>query len=192
MFLEAFVLGLMIGYIRKGKISRLAYVNFNNKTLIYIAAFLYFAIIVMNLGLFNYNSSLYGICLLFCYIFTILFLISNISMKYMYVPLLGLSLNLIVFIANKLKFPLSSKAAATLYGTEIYDLLINGKILFFTPAEGAKLSFLGNTILVGNRIILSIGDIIASIGLTLVVQAIISDKFLQNKSKLTFSKDIFK
>lgn len=192
MFLEAFLLGLIIGFIRRGKISRLAYVNFSNRTLIYISAFLYLAIIVMNLGLFNYNSSLYAIFLLLSYIFTILFLISNISIKFMFVPLLGLCLNLIVFIANKLKFPLSSEAAATLYGTEIHELLNSGKILFFTPAEGANLNLLGNIILIGNRIALSIGDIIAAIGVALVVQAIVSDKFIQNKSKLTFSKDIFR
>lgn len=192
MFLEAFILGLIIGFVRRGKISRLAYVNFNNRTFIYLSAFLYLAIIVMNLGLFNYNSSLYAIFLLLCYIFTILFLVSNISMKYMYVPLLGLCMNLIVFIANKFKFPLSSEAAATLYGTEIQELLNTGKILFFTPAETANLNLLGNTILIGNRIVVSIGDIIAAIGVALVVQAIISDKFIQNKSKLTFSKDIFR
>lgn len=110
----------------------------------------------------------------------------------MYVPLLGLCMNLIVFIANKFKFPLSSEAAATLYGTEIQELLNTGKILFFTPAETANLNLLGNTILIGNRIVVSIGDIIAAIGVALVVQAIISDKFIQNKSKLTFSKDIFR
>jgi hypothetical protein len=192
MFLEALILGIVIGFIRRGKISRLAYVHFSGKPLIYISALLYLAIVIMNLGLFNYSSSLYSIFLLMTYIFTGLFIIANISMKFMAVPLIGLGLNVLAFLANGFKFPLSSEAAAKLYGTEMHELLNSGKILFFTPAESASLSFLGNIITIGNWIIVSIGDIIAAIGIILVVQAIISDKFIQNRSKITFSKNIFR
>lgn len=192
MFFESLILGIVIGFIRRGKISRLSFVKYNWKALIYISALLYLAIIVMNLGLFNYNSPLYSIFLLLVYIFTGLFLIANISMKFMAVPLIGLVLNLLAFLANSFKFPLSSEAAAKLYGTEMLELLNSGKILLFTPAEGATLSFLGNIITIGNWIIVSVGDIITAIGVILVVQAIISDKFIQNRSKITFSKDIFR
>jgi len=192
MFLEALILGIIIGLIRRGKISRLAYVHFSWKPLIYVSALLYLAIIIMNLGLFNYSSMLYSIFLLLAYIFTCLFLIANISIKFMAVPLIGLGLNLLAFLANSFKFPLSSEAAAKLYGTEMYELLMSGKILFFTPAEKASLSFLGNIITIGNWIIVSVGDIIAAIGVVLVVQAIISDKFIQNRRRITFSKDIFR
>ncbi len=192
MFLEALTLGIIIGLVRKGKLSRLEYVNFSCKPFIYIAALLYLSIIVMNLGLFNYSSSLYSVFLLLSYIFTGLFLTANISMKFVAIPLIGLSMNLLAFLSNGFKFPLSSEAAAKLYGNEMYELLINGKILFFTPAEGASLSFLGNIITIGSRIIVSAGDIVAAIGIILAVQAIISDKFIQTRNKITFSKDIFK
>lgn len=192
MFLEAFILGIVIGFIRRGKISRLAYVHFSGKPLIYISALLYLAIVIMNLGLFNYSSSLYSIFLLMTYIFTGLFIIANISMKFMAIPLIGLGLNVLAFLANGFKFPLSSEAAAKLYGTEMHELLSSGKILFFTPAESASLSFLGNIITIGNWIVVSVGDIVAAIGVVLVVQAIISDKFIQNRSRITFSKNIFR
>lgn len=191
MFLEALVLGIIIGLIRRGKISRLAYVRFNFKFLIFISAFLYLAIIVMNLGLFDYGSNLYSIFLLMTYIFTGLFLIANLSMKFMVIPLVGLGSNLLAFLANGFKFPLSSEATAKLYGTEIYELLVSGKMLFFTPAKTASLSFLGNVITIGNWIIVSVGDLIAALGIIMVVQAIISDKFIQNRNRITFSKDIF-
>lgn len=192
MFLEALILGIIIGFVRRGKISRLAYVNFNGKPLIYISALLYLAIIIMNLGLFNYSSSLYSIFLILSYVLTLIFLIANISMKFMFIPLIGLLSNTLVFLVNGFKYPLATEAAAKMYGTEIYELLTNGKILFFTPAESATLSFLGNTIAIGNYLIVSPGDIIAAIGVALVVQAIISDKFIQNRSRITFSKNIFK
>ncbi len=190
MFLEALILGIIIGFIRRGKISRLAYVHFNFKFLIYISALLYLAIIVMNLGLFDYSSDLYSIFLLMTYVLTGLFLVANISMKFMPIPLIGLGANLLAFLANDFKFPLSSEAAAKLYGTEIYELLISGKMLFFTPAETSSLSFLGNIITIGNRIIVSAGDIIAAIGIAMVIQAIISDKFIQNRNRITFSKNL--
>lgn len=192
MFLEALILGIIIGLIRRGKISRLEYVHFSWKPLIYISALLYLAIIIMNLGLFNYSSLLYSIFLLLSYVFTGLFLIANISMKFMVIPSIGLGLNILVFLANGFKFPLSTEAAAKLYGTEMLELLNSGKVLFFTPAENASLSFLGNIITIGNWIIVSVGDIIAAIGVALVVQSIISDKFIQNRRRITFSKDIFK
>ncbi len=192
MFLEAFILGIIVGIVRRGKVSRLAYVHFSAKPLIYISALLYLAIVIMNLGLFNYSSSLYSIFLLLSYIFTLLFLIANISMKFMAVPLIGLGLNMLVFLANGFKFPLSSEAALKLYGTEMNELLNSGKILFFTPAEGSSLSFLGNIINIGNWITVSVGDIISAIGVVLVVQAIISDRFIQNRSRITFSKNIFR
>lgn len=192
MFLEALVLGAIIGLIKKGKISRLAYIHFSGKPLIFISALLYLAIVVMNLGLFDYNSSLYSTFLLLTYIFSALFIIANLNMKFMSIPLVGLVLNILVFLANGFKFPLSSEAAAKLYGNEIYELLNSGKILFFTPAESASLSFLGNIITIGNWIIVSAGDIISALGVILVVQAIISDKFIQNRNRITFSKDIFR
>ncbi|MGD9568201.1 MAG: DUF5317 family protein [Sedimentibacter sp.] len=192
MFLEALILGIIVGFIRRGKISRLAYIHFSARPLIYISALLYLAIIIMNLGLFNYSSYLYSIFLLLSYIFTTLFLIANISMKFMAVPLIGLGLNLLVFLANNFKFPLSSEAAIRLYGPEMNELLNSGNILFFTPAESASLSFLGNVITIGSWITVSIGDIISAIGVVLVVQAIISDKFIQNRSRITFSKNIFR
>jgi len=192
MFFEALILGVLIGFVRRGKIARLAYVNFNSRTLIYISALFYMGIIVMNLGLYDYNSFLYAGFLIVSFILTLLFLIANISMKFMFIPLIGLVLNLLAFLVNGFKFPLDSNVAAKIYGTEIYELLTSGKILFFTPAENATLSFLGNVIPIGNLFIASIGDIITAIGITLIVQAIVSDKFIQNRSRITFSKNIFK
>ncbi|MDW5299483.1 MAG: DUF5317 family protein [Sedimentibacter sp.] len=192
MFFEALILGMIIGYARRGRISRLAYVHFNAQPLIYVSAVLYLGIIVMNLGLYDYSSFLYAGFLLISFILTLLFLIANISMKFMFVPLIGLFLNLLVFLVNGFKFPLDAAAAAKIYGTEIYELLNNGKIIFFTSAENASLSFLGNIITVGNLFIVSIGDIIAAMGIALVIQAIISDKFIQSRNRITFSKNIFK
>jgi len=191
MFFEALVLGIIIGYVRKGKISRLAYVNFNYKPLIYISAILYLGIIIMNLGLYDYDSFVYTVFLIGSMLFSGLFLIANLSVKYMFIPLSGLSLNIFSFLVNGFKFPLSPEAARQIYGGEMVELLENGKILFYTSSETATMSFLGNIIPIGNWFVVSIGDIIVALGVILVVQGIVSDRYIQRK-KITFSKNIFK
>ena len=192
MFFEALILGIVIGYIRRGKLSRLSYVNFSFRFLIYISALLYLGIIVINLGLYDYESFLYSTFLIGSIVLTGLFLIANISIKYMFIPLIGLALNLLSFLANNYKFPLSPDAAAKIYGAEAAELLNAGKLLFYTSSETATLSFLGNIIPIGNWFVVSIGDIIASLGVVLIVQCIMADKFIQTRSKITFSKDIFR
>jgi len=192
MFFEALILGIVIGYIRRGKLSRLSYVNFSFRFLIYISALLYLGIIVINLGLYDYESFLYSTFLIGSIVLTGLFLIANISIKYMFIPLIGLALNLLSFLTNNFKFPLSPDAAAKIYGAEAAELLNAGKLLFYTSSETATLSFLGNIIPIGNWFVVSIGDIIASLGVVLIVQCIMADKFIQTRSKITFSKDIFR
>lgn len=100
MFLEALILGILVGYIRRGKISRLSYVNFSFKPLIYISALLYLGIIIVNLGLYDYESFLYSAFLIGSMILTGLFLIANLSIKYMFIPLVGLGLNLLSFFSG--------------------------------------------------------------------------------------------
>ena len=192
MFFEALILGVVIGYIRRGKISRLSYVNFSFRFLIYISALFYLGIIVINLGLYDYESFLYSTFLIGSMVLTGLFLIANTSIKYMFIPLTGLALNLLSFLANKFKFPLSPDAAAQIYGAEAAELLNTGKLLFYTSSETATLSFLGSIIPIGNWFVVSIGDIIAALGVVLIVQCIMADKFIQTRSKITFSKDIFR
>jgi hypothetical protein len=110
----------------------------------------------------------------------------------MFIPLIGLGLNLLSFFANKFKFPLSPQAAGQIYGQEAVELLNKGKLLFFTSSETASLSYLGNIIPIGNWFVVSIGDIIAALGVILVVQCIMADKFIQTRGRITFSKDIFR
>ncbi|MBP1926242.1 hypothetical protein J2Z76_002107 [Sedimentibacter acidaminivorans] len=192
MFIVAVILGIIIGIARRGKINRLSYIHFNMSPLIYISVLLYICIIIMNLGLLDYASFLYNAFLIMSYALIFIFIIVNLDIKFMFVTLIGLCSNVLCFLVNGFKFPMSSNSVSMIYGTEIYNLLINGKIKFFIPAENSSLSFLGSIITLGNYKIVSIGDIIISLGIVLIVQAIISDKYLRNKSNITFSKKMFK
>ncbi len=192
MFIEAVILGVIIGMAKRGKIYRLSYIRFNMSPLIYISALLYVCIIIMNLGLLEYTSFLYTAFLILSYLSIFIFIIVNMEIKFMFVTLIGLCSNILCFLVNGFKFPMSSNSVSMLYGTEMYNLLVNGKIKFYIPVENSSLSFLGSVITIGNYKIVSIGDIIISVGIVLIVQAIISDKYLRNRSNITFSKKMFR
>ena len=100
MFFEALILGIIVGYLRKGRLSRLSYVNFNFKPLVYISALFYLGIIVMNLGLYDYDSFLYSGFLIGSMLFMGLFLIANINVKFVFIPLVGIALNLFSFLVT--------------------------------------------------------------------------------------------
>lgn len=195
MFIEAIIIGIIIGLFRKGKINRLSLIDFNMPALAYLSVFFYISIIVMNLGLLDLDSLLYSIFLLASYMLIGSFIIANIYKKYMFIPLIGFLLNFISFIFNGFKFPISSESTLLVYGSEIYNLLVNNKIKYFIAAENSKLSFLGINYTINklfSTTILSIGDIIISIGIMMIVQSIISDKRIKSKNRITLSKDLFK
>lgn len=196
MIIEAIIIGIIIGMIRKGRIDRLSYQSFNMHGLILIAAICYFSINIMTLGSFDNSSSLYFILLSASYILIAIFLIVNLDTRFMFIPLIGLLLNLACMFVNKMRMPVSEGLILSLYGEEMQQLLLSGKIKFFIPLEGAKFSFLAKWIPLGKyyfyRIIPSIGDIIIFIGVILVVQGLMTDRFLQSRNNLKFSRDLFK
>ncbi len=195
MFIEALIIGIIIGLIKHGKVYRLSYVDFSMSLIIYISALFYVSIVIMNLGLLDFNTILYTAFLLISYALSCIFLLANISKKFMFVPLIGLCSNLVCFIANGFRFPISSAAVLKFYGNEMLGLLNSGKIRFFIPAENAALPFLGNIIPINKLIsvsIVSAGDIIIAVGIVLIVLSIMSDKHIQNRNRITFAKNIFR
>ena len=196
MIIEAVLLGIIIGLVRGGKISRLKYINLQGSFLFIIAIILHIGIIIMNLGVFEYNTNYYTIMLTSSYILILVGLIINIHSKYFILMISGLIINFICFASNNFRFPINSNAVKLSYGNEFYQHLINNEIKFFIPLEEAKLKFLGNTIYINmpyiNDLIISIGDIVVAIGIILFIQSIMSDRFIKGKGKLKFAKGLFK
>lgn len=198
MILEAILLGIIIGYIRKGKISRLKYINFSAYFLIIIPIIIRIVLVIINLGLVEYSTDtdFFTILLTTSYILLVIGLIFNINLKYFFLILIGLILNTVCFLINNFRFPIKGSIVKVAYGNEIYDLLISNNIKYFVPFENAKLDYLGNFIFIHRPyfkpLILSIGDIIVAVGIVLFIQSVMSDRFIKSKGKLRFSKDIFK
>lgn len=196
MIIEAIIIGIIIGIIRKGKISRLGYLRINLSPLIIIALISFISIIVMNLGLLDLNSNLYNVFLVITYSLIIIVLAFNLDKRYMFMPLIGIMMNFVCLCVNNFRTPIKSDIIQNLYGTEMNNLLLSGKVKFFTPAEGAKLSALGKLFYIGDYylydVVLSIGDIIIFFGIILLIQHLMNDKFLKTKDSITLSKSLFR
>jgi hypothetical protein len=196
MIVEAIIIGLIIGVIRKGKLSRLGYLKINLSALIIFALVSFISIIVMNLGLLDINSNLYNVFLVITYSLIIIVLAFNLDKRYMFMPLIGAMMNFVCLCMNNFKTPIKSDIILKAYGAEMSNLLLSNKVKFFIPAEGAKLSALGKLFYIGDYyfydIILSIGDIIIFFGIILLIQHLMTDKYLTTRDSITLPKSLFK
>lgn len=196
MIIEAIIIGIIIGTMRRGKLSRLEYLKINLSPLIILALVSYISIIVMNLGLLDFNSNLYNVFLIITYSLIIIVLTFNLDKKFMFLPLIGIMMNFVCMCVNSFKIPVKSDIILRLYGTEMNNLLLANKVKFFIPAEGANLNALGKLLYIGDYyfydIILSIGDIIIFVGIVLVIQQLMTDKYLKTRDSITLSKSLYK
>ncbi len=196
MIIEAIIIGLFIGAIRKGKLSRLGYLKINLSPLVILALVSFVSIIVMNIGLLEISSNLYNVFLVITYSLIIIVLTFNLDKRYMFMPLIGAMMNFICLCLNSFKTPIKSDIITKIYGAEMTGLLSTNKVKFFIPAEGAKLSILGKIFYLGDYylydVILSIGDIIIALGIVLLIQHLMTDKYLKTRDTITLSRSLFK
>jgi hypothetical protein len=196
MIIEAIIIGLIIGAIRKGKLSRLGYLKINLSSLVVLALVSFVSIIVMNIGLMDFNTELYKIFLVVTYSLIIIVVTFNLDKRYMFMPLIGVMMNFICLCLNNFRTPIKSDIIADVYGTEMAHLLASDKVKFFISAENAKLSILGKIFYVSDYylydIILSIGDIVIFLGIILLIQHLMTDKYLKTRDSITLSKSLFK
>ena len=196
MIIEAIIIGIIIGTVRKGKLSRLEYLKINLSPLIILSLISYVSIIVMNLGSLDFNSSLYNVFLILTYALIIIVLTFNLDKKFMFLPLIGVMMNFICMCVNSFKIPVKSDIILKLYGEETSNLLLANKIKFFIPAEGANLNALGKLFSISDYylydVILSIGDIIIFVGIILIIQELMTDKYLKTRDSITLSKSLYK
>ena len=196
MIIEAIIIGIIIGTIRKGKLSRLEYLKINLSPLIILSLISYVSIIVMNLGSLDFNSSLYNVFLILTYALIIIVLTFNLDKKFMFLPLIGVMMNFVCMCVNSFKIPVKSDIILSLYGEEMNNLLLANKIKYFIPAEGASLNALGKLFSISDYyfydVILSIGDIIIVVGIVLIIQALMTDKYLKTRDSITLSKSLYR
>lgn len=196
MIIEAILIGIFIGWIRRGSIFRIKQLEINLSPLLIISMLSIIAIVIMDLGKLNMNFMIYDVCLILSYSLIIIVLFFNLDVKYMFLPLIGMIMNFLCVCFNGFKIPVRSDIVLNLYGQDMYDLFMAGNIKFITQAEGAVLNFFGKLITPGKyyfyNVILSVGDIIILLGIILIVQNVMVDRNLKVSHKITLSRNLYK
>jgi len=196
MIVEAILIGIFIGLIRKGSISRLKHFDMNLSPLLMVSMLSIVTIVVMNLGKLDMNSNIYTGFLIGSYALIIIVLFFNLDTRYMFLPLVGSIMNFICLCFNNFKIPVRSDIILNMYGKDFYNLFEAGNIKFITAAEGATMNFFGKLISPEKyyfyNVVLSVGDILILIGLILIIQNVMTDRYIKASKKITISRKLYK
>ena len=189
MFFEACIIGLLIGFIRKG--------NVRNFSSLRIRGW-YFAILAVILQLPIYKSELVPFAkdyILYIFIASSLLifitLLLNIDKKGTWLILLGAILNIGVLFLNDMKMPIYMNGLELAGMVDIAEKITSGGITRFIPLENITdfTKFLGKYIVLPKPYplakVLSIGDVLMSIGLIVFIQGeMIRTKYKAKKTRM--------
>ncbi|NMC56215.1 MAG: DUF5317 domain-containing protein [Eubacteriaceae bacterium] len=185
MFFVIFLaLGIIIGYILKGKLSNL--INVNIRMIYLPIAALVFSIIANKLQWYTARHFV-------LYILIIVFVIVNIKeSKYYIIAGLGFLSNFIVISANNLTMPVGYKIEELRLYINAYNMLINGQIPGYALAsQQTKLYFLADIFYVPflpKLGFFSLGDALLGIGGMLLIASFMKKKPEQKSEQETEQK----
>lgn len=181
MLAEAIVISMIVGLVRGGKLSKFR--DIKEKTL------WFFVIGILIQSILTFSQSLIGISiidniltytkeiLLFSYLLLSIGIIINYKNKALWISFIGYILNLLAIFSNSWKKPILIEGLNLTGKLELIEIIKEKSISVYTPlVEGIKYPSLGNIIIFSDPYFLakvvSIGDIIISIGIFVFIQDI--------------------
>lgn len=174
MYIEAIILGIFIGFIRNGRLNIFYEAHFKG----WILAFLAFLIFLVPYGIKIFDIPFEDLALIPYVSMCIIALVAlfNFEKNGMKIILLGLALNLLIMGLNGYKMPVDAVAMEAMGHTSFVESLTSGTIVNYMTLEGAHAlsPYLGKIIALPKAYplteVLSIGDIIVSIGIIVLIQ----------------------
>lgn len=174
MLIEGIIIGIVTGYLRGGRLRRLANLNLKAYYLLFIAVVIE---ITLNYVLINHNDIILEayslIAVVIQYLLIFVFVGLNLNKPYTWLIGTGVLLNFIVIVANFGAMPVSSQILSLASPSKKMTLLGEGKFYTYKLVEsGVLLWFLGDIIRISFplRHFISIGDILLSVGVLLLIQ----------------------
>ncbi|MBV1759332.1 MAG: DUF5317 domain-containing protein [Dethiosulfatibacter sp.] len=195
MFLYAVIIGLIIGKLRKGKLEKIGYLTIQYPLLIIAGVLFQFFVFVLNIGLSDLGNNTRDGILIVSYILIMAGILSNKSIKFMFLFFVGVVYNFIILILNGIKVGITSTAAEKAFSAEIFELIRTGNVRYFTiiPESkfymGAFISFEGIFVY---PIVLTIGDIILFFATVVFIQYAMTDKSIRKGSNVRYSRNLFR
>lgn len=189
MFLEACIIGVLVGLIRKGSLKNFSNVKIRGWYLALIGLVMQFAVYKSELVpmVKGYLTYIYiGSALLL-----IITLILNFDKRGTWIILLGAILNIIVIYLNGIKMPIDMNGLELAGMADIATKISNGGVTQFIPLESVTnfTRFLGKYIVLPKPYplakVISIGDVLMSIGMIAFIQGeMIKDKYKPRKTTM--------
>lgn len=195
MFLYAIVIGLIIGKLRRGKLEKIGYLTIQYPLLIMAGVLFQFFVFILNIGLSDLGHNINDGILILSYILIMAGILSNKSIKFMYLFFVGTLYNFVILILNGVKVGITESTATKAFSLEIVELIAAGHVRYFTiiPESrfymGAFLTFEGIFIY---PIVLTIGDIILFFTTVVFIQYAMTDKNIRKGTTVRYSRKLFK
>ena len=174
---EAVVLSFVIGLIRGGKLANLAALPLRMAWLIIVPGVLLVGLWIAKAQGIGVAGAIAHYFHLITYVFLLVALLCNIGLRGIWLTILGTALNFASILANGGNMPVSVDAARTAGMFKLAKMLVAGHNLIrhVMMSEHTHLNFLGDIIPVPRPpfpfpAVISVGDILVSIGLFIVVQ----------------------
>lgn len=174
MYLEAVILGLIVGVARNGRLANLFDVRFKGWFLSILAFILFispYLLLALDIGYEKVQIFPYAAMVLIA-----LISLMNIEKMGMKIFLVGLLLNLVIMGLNDFKMPIDAAKMSALGFTSFIESMKSGDVVNYVALEGSHAfsAFLGKVIALPKAYpfarLISVGDIIVSIGIAFIIQ----------------------
>ena len=188
MFLEAVILGVVIGIVRNGSVRNINFTKIRGWFLVILAFVLQISTlifksmpVIMSYGKYFYIASA---------LLIVLTLIMNIDKKGMWIILIGAILNFIVVVMNKNRMPISFDGLRLAGLENMIDDIRNGSISNYMSLDEVTnwTKHLGKYIVIPKPYpmakVISIGDIFMSLGIIFFIQGEMLKSYLSMKNRM--------
>jgi|LGOV01.1.fsa_nt_gb energy-coupling factor transporter transmembrane protein EcfT len=183
MFIEAMILGLVISFLRGGRMDNIEYLNIKGWYLIIIGVVLQLVSVFLTKYSFATYIQLIGI------IFVLIVVVLNIKLRGFWLMLFGGMLNFLAVILNGYKMPVNPIIIENNKLSSFMDMIIDGEIInYISTSVGGWSAMLGKIMMTPQWYpfpkMLSIGDIVISIGIIWFIYGETKRKNYRKESKM--------
>lgn len=188
MFLEAIILGIIIGIIRKGKLSNLGITSIRGWFIIIIAFFIQIAP-AFSSGI-EFIKPMEKYTYIFSMVFMLIVILINLDKKGFSIILIGLLLNSLVVIMNGFKMPIYFEGLRLAGMADTIEAITNGNIINYINLDSVTnwTQYLGKFIVIPKPYplakVISVGDIFMSLGIIFFIQGEMVKSYFAMKSRM--------
>ena len=188
MFLEAIILGVIIGIVRNGNMRNISMLKIRGWYLIILALLLQmFTIFFSNISIVKTYGNYFYVTLA---VLIILTLIINLDKKAVWIILIGALLNFVIILMNGFKMPISFQGLELAGLETMIDDIKSGSITNYMSLDEVSnwTKYFGKYITIPKPYpfakVISIGDIFMSLGVIFFVQGEMIKTYLTTKNRM--------